>query len=228
VEEQIKQSPAEIVIQAQGEIVSHSEESSLSLDDIVSDLKGFGIEDLEEIITIKMKSGKTAKLRVSNIPSNDEMASLLAVEGQKGYLWVKAVKIEILSRAISWVNGRSLRTLTQEQRLVVDPTAVDEETGKPITVTRDIQVVLRNLLKGWGEELVEILWKILMTHSQTIEDRLKASLPESALMTEVESRLFEQARAQIDAATDQIIQESVAKLYDPELDGPLPAVEEKK
>lgn len=224
--EEIKQIQAEQVTQAQAEIVSHSEESPLSLDDIVADLKGFGIEDLEEIITIKMKSGKKVDLRVSNIPTTDEMNSLLAVEGQKGYIWVKAVKIEILSRAISWVNGRSLRALTLEQRLVIDPTAVDDD-GKPIKTMRDIQVVLRNLLKGWGEEIVEVLWKILMTHSQSIEDRLRLSLPESALMTEVESRLMEQARQQIDAATEQIIQESVAKLYDPELDGPLPTEEKK-
>jgi hypothetical protein len=224
--EEIKQVQAEQVVQAQAEIVSHSEESLLSLDDIVADLKGFGIEDLEEIITIKMKNGKRVDLRVSNIPTTDEMNSLLAVEGQKGYIWVKAVKIEILSRAISWVNGRSLRTLTLEQRLVVDPTATDDD-GKPIKAIRDIQVVLRNLLKGWGEEIVEVLWKILMTHSQSIEDRLRLSLPESALMTEVESRLMEQARQQIDAATESIIQESVAKLYDPETDGPLPTEEKK-
>jgi len=225
VEEQIKQQ-AEQVTQAQAEIVSHSEESLLSLDDIVADLKGFGIEDLEEIITIKMKNGKKVDLRVSNIPTTDEMQSLLAVEGQKGYIWVKSVKIEILSRAISWVNGRSLRNLTPEQRLVTDPTAKDDD-GKPIKAIRDIQVVFRNLLKGWGEEIVEVLWKILMTHSQSIEDRLKLSLPESALMTEVESRLMEQARQQIDAATEQIIQESVAKLYDPEIDGALPTEEKK-
>jgi hypothetical protein len=102
-----------------------------------------------------------------------------------------------------------------------------DDDGKPIKTMRDIQVVLRNLLKGWGEEIVEVLWKILMTHSQSIEDRLRLSLPESALMTEVESRLMEQARQQIDAATEQIIQESVAKLYDPELDGPLPTEEKK-
>jgi hypothetical protein len=225
VEEQIKQQ-ADQVVQAQAEIVSHSEESPLSLDDIIADLKGFGIEDLEEIITIKMKNGKKVDLRVSNIPTTDEMQSLLAVEGQKGYIWVKSVKIEILSRAISWVNGRSLRSLTLEQRLVVDPTAVDD-AGKPIKAIRDVQVVFRNLLKGWGEEIVEVLWKVLMTHSQGIEDRLRLSLPESALMTEVESRLMEQARQQIDAATESIIQESVAKLYDPEIDGPLPTEEKK-
>lgn len=218
----------EQVDQAQTEIAACSEENPLSLDDVIAGLKGFGIEDFENIITITLKSGRKLQLRISNIPTNDEMSALMAVEGNKGYLWVKAVKIEILSRAISWINGKSLRNLTQEQRLVVDPTDTVDEEGKPRKVVRDIQVVLRNLIKGWGEELIEVLWKVLMTHSQRIEDQLRASLPESALMTEVEARLFEQARAQIDAATDQIIQESVAKLYDPDLDGKLPAVEEKK
>jgi len=224
VEDQIKQQTE----QAQAEIVSQSAESPFSLDEVIADLKGFGIEDIEEILTIKSKTGKEVKLRMSNIPTNDEMSSLLAVEGlgTKGYMWVKAVKIEILSRAISWINGKSLRNLMPEQRLVNDPTAVGED-GKPTKVLRDVQVVLRNLLNGWGEELVEVFWKILMTHSQRIEDNLRASLPESALMTEVEARLFEQARQQIEATTEQIIQESVAKLYDPELDGQLPTVEEK-
>jgi hypothetical protein len=212
---------------AAAEIASQLEENPLSLDEVIAGLKGFGIEDLDQIITITMKSGRKLQLRISNIPSNDEMASLLAVEGNKGYNWVKSVKIEILSRAISWINGKNLRTLTPDQRLVVDPTETVDEDGKPKKVVRDIQVVLRNLLKGWGEELVEVLWKILMTHSQRIEDQLKASLPESALMTEVEARLFEQARAQIEATTEQIITESVAKLYEPDIDE-LPTVEEKK
>ncbi len=216
----------EQVLQAQAEIDSQLEENPQSLDDVVAGLRGFGIEDLDQIITITMKSGRKLRLRISNIPSTDEMSSLLAVEGNKGYLWVKAVKIEILSRAISWLNGKNLRTLTPEQRMVLDPTAVDE-AGKPKQVFADIQVVLRNLLKGWGEELVEVLWKILMTHSQRIEDQLRASLPESALMTEVEARLFEQARAQIEATTEQIITDSVAKLYEPDVDE-LPTVEEKK
>jgi len=214
----------EQVKQAQDEIVSHSQENPQSLDDVIAGLKGFGIEDLDEIITIKLKNGRQVQLRISNIPSTDEMNALLAVENNKGYLWVKAVKIEILSRAISWINGKNLRTLTLEQRLVVDPTAVDE-SGKPKKSIADVQVVLRNLLLGWGEELIEVLWKILMTHSQRIEDQLKASLPEAALMTEVEARLIEQAREQIDAATEQIIQESVAKLYEPDNVGPLPTQE---
>lgn len=218
----------EQVLKAQAEIVSHSEENPQSLDEVIAGLKGFGIEDLDQILTIKLKSGRQVDLRISNIPTNDEMAALLAVEGNKGYMWVKAVKIEILSRAISWINGKSLRNLTPSQRLVVDPTDTTDEDGKPRKVIKDIQVVLRNLIKGWGEELIEVLWKILMTHSQRIEDQLKASLPDSAYMTEVEARLFEQARAQIEAQTEQVISESVAKLYDPEQDGELPAVEEKK
>jgi len=219
VEEQVKQ--------AQAEIISHSEESPLSLDEVLAGLTGFGIEDIEEILTIKMKDGKQVQLRISNIPTNDEMAALLAVEGQKGYSWIKSVKIEILSRAISWINGKSLRNLTQEQRLVVDPTDTVDEDGKPRKVVKDVQVVLRNLIRGWGEEIPEILWKILMTHSQRIEDQLRMGLPEATLMTEVEARLMEQARQQIEAATEQIVQESVAKLYDPEIDGSLPTEEKK-
>jgi|SRR5579863_2720812 len=218
----------EQVKQAQAEIASQLEENPQSLDEVIAGLKGFGIEDLDQIITLPAKNGKSLNLRISNIPTNDEMASLLAVEGKQGYLWVKAVKIEILSRAISWINGKGLRNLSPAERMVIDPTDTVDEDGKPRKVVKDVQVVLRNLIKGWGEELIEVLWKILMTHSQRIEDQLKASLPEAAYMTEVESRLFEQARTQIEAMTEQVLQESVAKLYDPEVDGELPAVEEKK
>jgi hypothetical protein len=48
------------------------------------------------------------------------------------------------------------------------------------------------------------------------------------VMTDVERRLFEQARQQIDDETKIIVQDQVAKLYDAELDGPLEPAEEKK
>jgi len=218
----------EQVKQAQAEIASQLEENPQSLDEVIAGLTGFGIQNLDQILTIKLKDGREVNLRISNIPTTDEMSSMLAVEDQKGYNWVKSVKIEILSRAISWINGKNLRNLSPAQRMIIDPTDTVDEDGQPRKIAKDIQVVLRNLIKGWGEELVEVLWKVLMTHSQRIEDELKASLPDSAFMTEVESRLFEQARAQIEAQTEQVISESVAKLYDPEQDGELPAVEEKK
>jgi hypothetical protein len=193
-------------------------EAPKSLDDVIAGLKGFGIEEFEEILTIKT-NGRDVRLRISNVPTSDEMAAVLASDEFKGYNWVKKVKVELLSRSISWVDGIDLRKLPADKRYVKDPT-----DGQ----VRDIQLALRNSIMGWGHELVEVLWKVLMTHSQRIEDRLKEEFPQSATMTEVEQRLFEQASKRIEEANKVIIQETVAKLYDPEIDGELPAEAEEK
>jgi hypothetical protein len=187
-----------------------------SIDEIIAGLKGFGIEELEEILTIKTKS-REVRLKISNIPTTDEMLSIQAAEELKGYLWIKRVKVEILSRAISWIDGLDLRALPQDKRFVTDPT--DKQV-------KDVQVVLRNLLLTWGQELVEILWKVLMTHSQNIEDRMKDQFPDSAVMTEVEQRLFEQAKKQIDERNQVIIDEAVSTLYDESADA-LPETKEE-
>ena len=181
-----------------------------SIEEVIAGLTGFGIEQVDEILTIKSKGRKDVQLKISNIPTSDEMLSIQAVEEFKGYLWIKRVKVEILSRSFSWIDGIDIRALTSEQRFVADPT----DEGK----VRDIQVVLRNLIMGWGQETMEILWKVLMTHSQNIEDRMKNQFPDSAVMTEVEQRLFEQARQQIEERNQVIIDETVSKLYETDLD----------
>jgi hypothetical protein len=207
--------------QAQNEIESAQEQQpevfAQSLDEIVAGLKGFGIEELEEILTIKCQGGKQVRIRIQNIPTTDEMQSVLAADEFKGYLWIKRVKVELLSRAITWASigngkGISIKDLPADKRYVADPT-----DGK----VKDIQVVLRNLIMGWGQEITEVLWKVLMTHSQNIENRMIEQFPDSTVMTEVERRLFDQAQKQIDEQTKVIVQDQVARLYDAELDGPL-------
>jgi hypothetical protein len=205
VQDNVKQAQAEIAA------VTTPEAIPASLEEIIGGLKGFGIEEFEEILTLKTK-GKEVRIKISNIPTTDEMAATLAADEFKGYSWVKRVKVEILSRAISWIDGYDIRSLPIEKRFVTDPT-----DGK----VKDVQVCLRNLIMGWGQELTEVLWKVLMTHSQRMEDRMKEQFPESATITEVEARLMEQARKQVEAANKVIVEEAVAKLYDPELDGPL-------
>jgi hypothetical protein len=190
-----------------------------SVDDIISKLRGFGIEDNEEILTIKA-SGKELKLRISNIPTEDEMLALLAVENDKGYLWVQKVKLEILSRAISQIDGINIRALNPKQRLVKDPTST-------ILVHRDIQVVLRNIIGGWGQEVVNILWKVLMVHSQKIEDRLIQSFPESSIMTEVEKRFFDKAMKEIEEINRAVISEGVDSVLGGEAEV-RPSEEQKK
>jgi hypothetical protein len=187
-------------------LVENQEQVPNSIDDIIAALTGFGIEDNEEILTIKA-SGREHRLRISNIPSEAEMMSLLAVEDSKGYTWVQKVKIEILSRAISHIDGINIRTLTPQQRLVKDPT-----DKKPL-LKKDVQVVLRNILFGWGQEVTNILWKVLMVHSQKIEDRLIASFPESSIMTDVERRFFDQAMKEIEGVNKAVISEEISDLY---------------
>jgi hypothetical protein len=219
------------VQQAQSEIESASPSSQeeaqpQSLDEIVAGLKGFGIEELEEILTVNCQGGKQVRLRISNIPTTDEMASVMVADEFKGYLWIKRVKVELLSRAITWLGfgegskGISLKNLAPDKRWVGDPT----DGGK----VKDVQIVLRNLIMTWGQEITEILWKVLMTHSQNIENRLAAQFPDSTVMTAVEQRLFEQATRQIDEQTKVIVEETVAKLYDADIDGPLEEVAAKE
>ena len=172
-----------------------------SLDEVIQGLRGFGLEEGEEILTFE-SGKKTVSLRISNIPTEQEMKALLAAEEFKGYAWIQRIRCEILSRAITWVNGISIRQLSGEQRLVTDPTTGEKS---------DIQEAMRNILLGWGQEVVLTLWKVLMVHSDKIEKRMQASFPESSLMTEVEKRFYETALKEIQDANKEIIEDAAAK-----------------
>lgn len=175
-----------------------------SLDDVIAGLKGFGIEEFEEILTLKC-SGKDVKLKIANVPTSEEMLAVQGADEFKGYLWIKRVKVELIARSITWIDGIDIRNLPKEKRFVTDPTD---------GTVREVPNVLRNVLMGWGQELVESLWKVLMTHSQNIEDRLKDQFPQNAIMTEVEARLIERAKQQMDKSFEVIREEQVAALYD--------------
>jgi hypothetical protein len=178
----------------------------LSLEEIISDLKGFGIEETSELISFGA-SGKQIQLRLANIPTEEEIETLLAVEEYKGHAWVSRVKAEILSRAISWVNGIDLKGRKDE--FVVDPTTNQEMA---------LRVVIRNLIMGWGQEVVNILWKILMVHCQKIEDRLFESLPDSQVMTEVEKRFIGQALQEIQNAQQEVYKEAIKEIANTDRD----------
>ncbi len=195
---------------AQGELEviapsAPQEETPKSLEEIIAGLKGFGIEEFEDILTVKSK-GRNIRIKIANIPTAEEMLAVQAADEFKGYLWIKRVKVELIARSISWIDGVDIHNLTPEQRFVPDPT----DGGK----VRDVQHVLRNVLLGWGQELVEVLWKVVMTHSQNIEDRLKEEFPSNATMTEVESRLIERARKAMEESMTVIQEEQVSALYD--------------
>jgi hypothetical protein len=184
-------------------------EAPKTLDDVILGLKGFGIEENEEILTFEA-SGKTVSLRISNIPTESELSALLAAEEFKGYAWIQRIRCELLSRAVTWVNGISIRDLPEDKRIVLDPTSKDGAKA-------DVQVVLRNIFLGWGQEVVITLWKMLMVHSDKIEKRMKGSFPESTLMTEVERRFFESAMKEIHDATKEVIEDTVARSMEEEL-----------
>src|SRR5271157_2042553 len=214
--------------QAQSELDSlNAVKTPQSLEDVIAGLQGFGIEEFEEVLTVR-SANKTMWVRFSNICTDDEMVALMAVEGMKGYAWTQRIKCEILSRAISWIAfgekgaGVNLRSLTPIQRMTVDP-----KDGQQ----KDIQVVLRNLIIGWGEELVRILWKVYMVHVQQIEDRLSGAFPESALTTEVERRFLAAALKEIEDGTKEHIRETVAEIFKEEgvaEEPPAPAAEVKQ
>jgi hypothetical protein len=168
-----------------------------SLDQILQDLSGFGLEETEEPIVISSK-GQTLRLKLSNIPTEEELRTLLAAEEYKGHTWIARVKVEILSRSISWINGVPITD--RYNTYVTDPTSKEE---KPIiAVLRDM------MLSTWGQEVIGILWKIMMVHCQKIEDRLLESLPESSIMTEVEKRFLAQAMQEIAEAQRQTYEEA--------------------
>ena len=170
-----------------------------SLDEVIQAMRGFGLEEVEEVISLEA-SGRRLSLRVSNVPTEQEMKALLAAEEYKGYAWVQRIRCEILSRAITWVDGVSIRQLPAERRLVVDPTTKER---------CDIQVALRNILLGWGTEVVQTLWKLLMVHSDKIEKRMQQSFPDSALTTEVERRFYEAALQEIRDAGRKVIEDTM-------------------
>lgn len=174
-------------------VVSPVEATPASIDDIIAGLRGFGIEENEDILTLKA-GGKEHRLRISNIPTEAELTSILAVEDVKGYAWLQRIKAEILSRSISWIDGVSVKSL--EGRMFTDPTSGNQMLWQP---------ALRNVILTWGMEVMNVLWKVFMVHSQRIEDRFKESFPDSAVMTDVEKRFVELAVQDIEDQTRDMI-----------------------
>lgn len=172
----------------------------MTLDQILSDLSGFGIEDTEETISIQSK-GRTLHLRLANIPTEEELDTLLSTEEYKGHAWIARVKVEVLARSVSWLNGTPV--LNKHTEYVLDPI-----TQKEVTFF----TALRTMMMGWGQEVINVLWKILMVHCQKIEDRLFESLPESAVMTEVEKRFLSQALQEIEEAQRETYKEAAKEM----------------
>ncbi len=174
------------------------------LSEVFADLQGFGIEQCEEIITIS--SGKDVlRIKFSNISTDDDIQANIATEESKGYSHFQGIKAEILSRAISWINGVDLNRLEGKQRLVVDA-----KTGEKV----DFRAAMRSTIKSWGIEVMQVLWKALMVHVQAIEDRLFESLPEGAVMTEVERRYRDRVVRELEEISRDVLTERVGAYFD--------------
>lgn len=180
------------------------EQQTQSLEEVIAGLRGFGIEENEEILTFTGKNGKKVRLRITNLPTDEEIKALVATEELKGYAWIQRIRVEILSRCISWIDGIDIRSLTPAQRVVTDA------DGKK----RDIQEVLRGVLLGWGQELVMTLWKIAMVHSDKIEKRYQAEFPDSTIMTEVERRFLENVLKEIEDSGKTVIADALQEVFE--------------
>lgn len=188
-------------------IVSPVEETP-SIDEIIAGLRGFGIEENEEILTLEA-GGKKHRLRISNIPTEAELTSIMAVDDVKGYAWLQRIKAEVLSRSISYIDGVSVKSL--EGKMFNDPTTGQQMLWQP---------ALRNVILTWGMEVMNVLWKVFMVHSQRIEDRLKDAFPDSAVMTDVEKRFVELAVQDIEDQTREMIKERLNVIVDEVADTP--------
>jgi len=182
-----------------------TEKTPASLSDVLADLRGFGIEEFEEVLTLDI-AGKKLQIKMSNVPTDQDLIAMLAVEGSKGYVFFQEIKVELLSRAVTWINGVDISKLEGRDRLVVD-----RRDGFP----KDIQVIIRDTIKSWGVEIMQILWKVLMVHSQTIENRLFESFPEAAVLTNTERRYRARIDKEIEEFAQSAIEERVAQLLDP-------------
>ena len=109
----------------------------------------------------RIVGGKTLRLKIANLPSDQDLTAMLAVEDKKGYIFFQEIKIELLSRAITWINGADLRKLQGKDRLVYD-----SRDG----LQKDINRVSGNH-QSLGRGLMQML-RMLLVHSQGIENSL--------------------------------------------------------
>jgi cellobiose-specific phosphotransferase system component IIA len=175
-----------------------------SIDDIIAGLTSVGIEEFAEPILIPCQD-RTIEIRLENIPPEAERFALMAVGDVKGHAWMQGVKLEILCRSISYIDGLNVKKLRQENTLLKSP-----YDG----TLQQAHVLVRNLLDHWGQETILLLWKVLMVHAQSIENRLYDTLPSAAQMTDVERRLFEEASEKITAEMDSLIKERTEEIID--------------
>jgi hypothetical protein len=167
----------------------------LALDDIIASLEGFGIEENENLLTMKV-GNRTVRLRISNLPVDEEIIGATKAEEYKGPAWINFMKCQLLARAITWIDGQHITPSTY----VTHP-----KTGDSVQAA----VALAEIIQSWGTVVVGILWKILMVHTQRIENRLIESFPDSTIMTEVEKRFFDRALAEMEEMNRELVRDTM-------------------
>lgn len=173
--------------------------NELNINDILSDLKGLGVRELATPLEIETVSGRKVVFTLSNIPTSQEIESLLAAEEFKGHHWMQRIKCEILSRAITTLNGVTLSALE-------DPYVVDQLHPSNVVHVRS---ALRDLMLTWGPETLQVVWRVFMNHCQNLEDQLMSSFPESAVITEYERKFYEKTLKLVDDFTREMVADEV-------------------
>ena len=173
--------------------------NELNLDSILSDLKGLGVKELGIPLEIETANGGKVTFTISNIPTSQEIEALLSAEEYKGHHWMQRIKCEILSRAITTINGVRISELK-------DPYVVDQLDPSRVL---HIRSVLRELMFTWGPETLQVVWRVFMNHCQNLEDQLMASFPEAAVITEYERRFYEKTLKIVDEFTREMVAEEM-------------------
>lgn len=181
-------------------------EQELNLDAILSDLKGLGVKELGVPLEIETVSGRKVVFTISNIPTSQELEALLAAEEFKGHHWMQRIKCEVLSRAVTTLNGVRLADLQEPY--------VTDQLDNSRTV--HIRSALRDLMFTWGPETLQVVWRVFMNHCQNLEDSLMASFPEAAVITEYERRFYEKTLKIVDEFTREMVAEELGVEAPPE------------
>ena len=178
------------------------DQTPMSIDDLLADLQGFGVEECEELLTFETKKRKVL-LRITNLATEDEVTALLRAEASKGPGWINEIKVQCIARAIVEIDGIKITP----SMYVLDPIVGEQVQAK---------VALTNVVRSWGTVLVGVIWKILMVHTQRLEDRLFESFPESVVMTDVEKRFMERAMEELEEMGRAAIRDTLEKIVEGE------------
>jgi hypothetical protein len=172
------------------------EPETFNINQVISELRGVGISELETPLDFPTPSG-IVKLTISNISTEKEIESIIASEDFKGHHWMQRIKSEILSRAVTSVNGFRLADVT-------DPYVTDPSNPEK---TIPLRAAIRNQFLSWGPEALQLAWKIYMVHCQNLEDRLFDSFPDATVMTEYEQKFFERTLRAVDEFNREMMEE---------------------